>query len=380
MRQADDHEKRKMTTTNAAGVLPSQTIKGSIGVGLISSPTPIRSEQIQPASLDLRLGRRAHWLQASFLPGQRGLVDEKIGALTMAEVDLSERAVLHRGCVYLIELDEQVDLPAGVCARANPKSTTGRLDVFTRLVTDHSGVFDYVAPGYRKRLYAEVMPRTFSVIVRAGLCLSQLRLIADEREAAVGDTELKALDEAEQLVFADGRAEPAAIDRGVWLSVDLDTNGSRGPVAYRGRDNAPVVDMLGRHDPRAYWESIDEVPGGRLILNPGDFYILASRERVRVPADYAAEMVPIDPSVGELRIHYAGFFDPGFGYGDGSLEGTRAVLEVRAHETPFALEHGQVLGRLEYSRMAATPERIYGAAIGSSYQRQGLTLSRQFRR
>ena len=305
-------------------------------------------------------------------------VADKLTSLSMATISLREPAVLYRGCVYLIELAEGVDLPGSLCARVNPKSTTGRLDVFTRLITDGGCRFDYVEPGYCGKLYAEVMPRTFSVIAQEGISLSQMRLVASEPETAVADDELRALDARERLVYVDGRGSPAHIDRGIWLSVNLRAGFGGGPVAYRGRDNAPVVDMQGRHDPLAYWEPIHSLPDDRLILNPGDFYILASRELVRVPPGYAAEMVPIDTSVGELRIHYAGFFDPGFGYGDGSIEGTCAVLEVRAHETPFAIEHGQMLGRLEYSRMAHIPEQVYGEAIGSSYQRQGLQLSRQF--
>ena len=359
------------------GVLPSQQIERLIADGRIRAADPVQGRQVQPASIDLRLGRVAHRLQASFLPGANRTVAEGLGPLSMTTLRLDEPTVLETGCVYLVELAERLALPAGVCGRANPKSTTGRLDVFTRLIADRSGSFEHVPAGYEGPLYAEIMPRTFPVIVRAGLCLSQMRFIEDEAGAAIGDAELAAIDQRTPLAYVDGEPWAAAIDRGIRLSVSLRPGATGGPQAYRGRPNAPIVDMLGRHDPQGYWEATGACPDGRLILNPGDFYVLASRERVRVPADYAAEMVPFDPSVGELRVHYAGFFDPGFGDGP-AARGACAVLEVRAHEIPFVIEHGQVVARLEYSRMAERPDRQYGAGIGSSYQHQGLALGKQF--
>ena len=372
----------KRGAVSGRGVLPSQSIRALIDDKRILSSAPVDPAQIQPASLDLRLGSRAHRLQASFLPGNAP-VETKLDYLSLAELDLSNPTILERGCVYLVPLLEGLDLRGEpLAAKANPKSTTGRLDVFTRLIVDGGSEFERVPVGYRGPLYAEIMPRTFPVIVHPGLSLSQIRFIRGRAE--LSDTETGKLDRDEQLIYVDDENPArASIRDGVELSVSLRGDGVRDVVAYRGKQNARLVDLsrVGEYEIGEFWEEIRDCPGDRLILNPGDFYILVSRERVRVPPGYAAEMVPFDPSVGEFRIHYAGFFDPGFGYGvEGDIKGTRAVLEVRAHEVPFVIEHGQVVGRLVYSRVLDVPDRIYGKSIGSSYQRQELALSKQFRR
>ena len=365
------------------GVLPSQEIEKLIRAGRIhaADAAPIALRQVQPASLDLRLGRVAYRLQASFLPGLESTVEHKLASLYMAELDLSRPTVLEKQCVYLAPLMEALRLPDDLAAKANPKSTTGRLDVFTRLIIDGGAEFDVVPKGYSGPLYAEIVPRTFSVMVHPGLSLSQLRFIRGR--APSSDTHLRDLDKEEGLIYLDeGNPGTALIRDGLKLSVSLVGERDTDVVAYRGKKNTPLVDLrkVDYYDIERFWDPISSRPDGRLILDPGDFYILASRERVRVPPQYAAEMVPFDPSAGEFRIHYAGFFDPGFGYGDSNITGTRAVLEVRAHETPFVIEHGQVVGRLVYSRVLDVPDKIYGKSIGSSYQRQELALSKQFRR
>jgi dCTP deaminase len=361
------------------GVLPSQQIEKLIREGEVyAAEKKIEKKQIQPASLDLRLGSQAYRLQASFLPGSRSRFESKLSDLAMAEFDLSQLTILEKGCVYLVKLMEGLRLPKDLEARANPKSTTGRLDVFTRLITECGTEFERVEREYSGPLYAEIMPRSFSVIVHPGLSLSQIRFIRGSAELSVD--ELQELDREETLIYIDEKTSGARIrDGGVSLSVNLRGSGDE-VVAYRGKKNPPLVDLEKVYDPDRFWDPIKNCPDGRLILNPGDFYILASRERVRVPRQCAAEMVPFDPSVGEFRIHYAGFFDPGFGYGNGNITGTRAVLEVRAHETPFVIEHEQIVGRLVYSWVRGTPDKIYGKSIGSSYQRQELALSKQFRR
>ena len=365
----------------STGVLPYQRIRALVRDGRITAAEPVADDQVQPASLDLRLGAVAYRLQASFLSGRHSTVARKLDALSMAELDLSSPTVLEKGCVYLAPLLESLRLPRGVSAKANPKSTTGRLDVFTRLITDYGSEFERVPDGYSGPLFAEIVPRTFSVIVQRGVRLSQLRFVRGKPPPT--DSLLERLDEADNLVYLEDDGPAVAdIQKGVRLSVSLRGRDAADAVGYRGRKNAPLVDLrrVGHYDPSAFWDEIRDLPDDRLILNPGDFYILGSRERVVVPPDCAAEMVPFDPTVGEFRIHYAGFFDPGFGYGDESDKGTRVVLEVRAHEVPFVIEHGQVVGRVVYSRLLEVPEKIYGASIGSSYQRQGLALSKQFRR
>jgi dCTP deaminase len=376
-----EREFRAIATT---GIFPSQVIRQLIDSGRVAADTPLTDEQVQPASLDLRLGPIAYRLQASFLPGAASTVEKKLKSMTMAVLDLEQGAVLERGCVYLVPLMERLRLPENVSAIANPKSTTGRLDVFTRLITDYGDEFERVAEAYVGPLYAEIVPRTFSIVVRPGMRLSQLRFVRGNPISR--DSELHDIHKEETLVYTeeDSPGEPI-IQKGLKVSLSLksqDDGGGAWPVAFRAKRNAPVIDlgMINHYDPDLFWDVIPAPSDARLILNPGDFYILASRERVRVPPLYAAEMVPFDPSVGEFRIHYAGFFDPGFGYGLSDIRGTRAVLEVRAHEVPFQVEDGQIVGRLVYIRLTGAPDRVYGTSIGSSYQSQQLTLSKQFRR
>jgi dCTP deaminase len=353
------------------GVLPSQQIAAMIGTGGIAADPPVGRDQIQPASLDLRLGRRAYRVRASFLPGAAS-VAERLADFTMHEVDLGPGAVLERGCVYVVPLCERLALPEGISAVANAKSSTGRLDVFTRLITDGGREFDRVEPGYAGPLYAEISPRSFSILVRPGLSLNQIRF-RQGPPAILDDAALRRLDAEAGLV--DG---PALIADGLAFSVDLEREG--GIVGYRAKPHTGLIDLgrIGHYAVGDFWETV-RAESGRIILDPGAFYILVSREAVHVPPGYAAEMAPYLAMVGEFRVHYAGFFDPGFGHAAAGGSGARGVLEVRCHEAPFALDHGQVVGRLVYERMLEPPERLYGRDIASNYQGQGLKLSKHFR-
>jgi dCTP deaminase len=363
------------------GILPSQEITNLIAHGQISATPAINPEHIQPASLDLRLGNMAHRVRASFLPGPNNTVEDKIKELRMTRVDLTGAPVLEKDCVYIIPLVEELNLPENISGKANPKSTTGRLDIFTRLITDYGTEFDRVPTGYKGKLYAEVVSRTFTVALRAGMRLSQLRFV--QGNPVAGDRTIRELDQEEPLVYMDEEnPAKARLQRGLRITVNLEGAEQGEIIAYRAKRYAPVIDLdrINFYSTDEFWEVRYQTAKKNLILEPGDFYILASRERVRVPPDYAAEMVPFDPSDGEFRIHYAGFFDPGFGYGSSDIKGTRAVLEVRAHEVPFLIEHGQLVGRLNYMPLLYRPEKIYGTNIGSSYQHQALTLSKQFRK
>lgn len=375
--ESDSQRLLKSTT----GILPSQQLEHYVKTKTIRSEFRIEKEQIQPASIDLRLGPKAYRVQASFLPGKKSAVASKIDKFRMHEIDLSSPTVLERGCVYIVRLMEELRLPADIWGKANPKSTTGRLDIFTRLISDYSSEFEAVPLGYKGPLYIEIVPRTFSVLVRAGTRLNQLRLMRGKPTSS--DTALGELDREDSLITLDGRSREAPlIKNGLWISIDLTGNRRDKMIGYRAKQHAPLIelDKVEYYDPHEFWDPVPPVRGGTLILNPNDFYILASRERIRVPPEFSASMVPYDPSVGEFRIHYAGFFDPGFGDETTGLRGARAVLEVRSHEVPFLLEDGQMVGRLVYERMLDIPEKVYGAGIGSSYQSQGLALSKQFKR
>ena len=358
------------------GILPSQTIRELVRSREIQADSGIAEEQVQPSSLDLRLGATAYRVNASFLPGPRATVRDKIDAFGMHEIDLRDGAVLERGCVYIVPLQEHLALSSRIYGLANPKSSIGRLDVFTRLIIDRTAEFDRVRGGYEGPLYVEVSPRAFSVVVREGSRLNQLRLRRGSH--SYSDSALRRLHEQAGLIDKELAGED--LSSGIPLTIDLPSEPPGAPIGFKARPHSGLIDLdrIGHYDVEDYWEPIYARPKQGLILNPGDFYILASKEAVTVPPDHAAEMVAYDTLVGEFRVHYAGFFDPGFGHGESA--GTRAVLEVRSHEVPFVLEDGQVVGRLVYERLLDVPDKLYGQEIGSSYQKQGLQLSKHFRR
>ncbi|MBX2805356.1 MAG: 2'-deoxycytidine 5'-triphosphate deaminase [Hyphomicrobiales bacterium] len=357
------------------GLLPAQTLRAMIEAKQIDALAPISQAQIQPASLDLRLGDTAYRVRASFLPSSRMSVEDKLAAFGLHEIPLSDGAVLETGCVYVVPLQERLNLPSEISAAANPKSSTGRLDVFTRIITETGTAFDQIPAGYDGPLYAEICPQTFPVLVRPGSLLTQIRF--RRGRAAHTDTELALLHGEHKLVSS----ETADIDEGIALSVDLASSGGDVIIGYRAKRHTGVVDMdrPGAYPVDEFWEPIPAQRQNRLILDPDQFYILASKEAVHVPPTHAAEMMPFNPLVGEFRVHYAGFLDPGFGHEGAGGAGSRVVLEVRSHKVPFILEDGQIVGRVIYERLTERPDQVYGEGIGSNYQAQGLKLSKHFR-
>lgn len=354
------------------GVIPNQQLETMIAQGVIAAEPAVEAAQIQPASLDLRLGTVAYRVRASFLAGHGAQVADRLEEFEMHRVDLTGGAVLEKGAVYVVPLMERLALPESVSAVANAKSSTGRLDLLTRTITDGGTEFDRVAAGYHGPLYAEICPRSFSVLVRPGMRLNQIRF--GTGNAVLSDADLRALHAVTPLV--DGEA---VIDDGLGFSVDLRLRDTT-LVGYRAKPHTGLIDLdrIGYYAPADFWEEVHS-SNGQIILDPGAFYILVSREAVTIPPDYAAEMAPYLAMVGEFRVHYAGFFDPGFGHDAAGGAGSRGVLEVRCHEAPFVLEHGQVVGRLVYERMSQVPTQLYGAGIASNYQGQGLKLSKHFK-
>jgi len=365
-----------------SGILPQQKIRVLIQRRRILAGDGIDDAQIQPASLDLRLGKCAYRVRASFLPGPNKAVTDQLAEFKLNKIDLQEGAVLECGCVYVVPLQEYLDLPDSISAMANPKSSTGRLDVFTRLITDNSEVFDRVSGGYKGELYAEISPRTFSVKARTGSKLNQIRFRkrtsgqTERISFKLSDRQLKDLHKKYKLVDGD-----INVRDGLLIRVNLKSVNGDNIIGYRAQRYTDIVDVdeIGACRISEYWEPIYAREDGRLILDPHQFYILASREKVHVPPEVVAEMVPIDPMMGEFRVHYAGFFDPGFGFSPDNGPGSRAVLEVRSHEVPFILQDGQIIGRLVYEQLNEPPEQLYGEDFGSSYQGQGLKLSKHFR-
>ena len=374
-----------------AGILSSQEILDLINKNIIKSDQGIDKDTIQPASIDLRLGGNGWRVPASFLPGKGNKVSSRLKDLAMHEFSLVDGAVLECGCVYIVKLLESVSLTDDLAGIANPKSSTGRLDVFTRLIVDGAQEFEDVPAGYQGPLYAEISPRTFSVLVRTGSRLNQLRI--RRGFSFTSDKEMEILQEHVGLVRnQDDRNLPDKIKNGVPLSVDL--IGEKGLIGYKARKHSMLIDVdkPNFYKSEFFWEKITtedlvyqtsysktDINSGGLILSPDAFYILASKEYVSVPSNYAAEMRAYDTKVGEFRAHYAGFFDPGFGLTELGASKTKAVLEVRSHDVPFLIEQGQTVCRLVYEPMANVPKHLYGESSGTNnYQAQGLKLAKHF--
>ena len=369
----DDSDEAVRTT----GILPSQELERQVRVTReIRFLEPIQDDQYQPASLDLRLGSAAYRVRASFLPGKDATVEQRLEDLAMHKMDITNGGVLERGCVYIVPLLEGLSLRKRTSAMGNPKSSTGRLDIFTRLITDYGTEFDRVREGYNGPLYAEVSPRTFSVLVRKGSRLNQIRIRRGNPPSS--DTAMRRLLQEHQVVASISGND---IRDGVPVTVDVQGDKSGGIIGYKARSHAGLIDIdkVRHYEVLDYWEPVYAPRCGGLVLDPADFYILASREFVRVPPTHAAEMLAFDTLIGDFRVHYAGFFDPGFGHPDAGGEGSRAVLEVRSFEVPFVIEHGQMVGRLAYELLMARPARLYGSGVKSSYQRQGIALSKHFK-
>jgi len=372
----------------ALGVLSDRDLRDAVRNGWIVPAAPLADEQFQPASLDLRLGPVAYQLRASFLPYRESVSERLDGAanndLVIDRVPLENGATLQRGSVYLVPLLESLALPASVRGRSNPKSTTGRLDVFTRVITDGTPRFDEIKAGYRGPLYLEVSPQSFPVRVYAGLSLNQLRLL--EGPTSMSDAALADLYRRTPLLYDDDDRvvplERVVFNDGLCMGIDLSGRTTGGVIGYRAHPNPPAVDLarVGHYDPTEFWEPIKAPVRDGYILEANRFYILVSKERIRVPPEFAAEMVVYDAGAGEIRTHYAGFFDPGFGFGDGNILGTKVVMEVRAREVPFMVYDGQTSFKVWFERLHGRPERVYGVGLASSYQHQTLSLSKHFRR
>lgn len=372
--------------SDARGVFPSQMLAEAIKEGYVwAEHGEIPSENIQPASLDLRLGDVAYRLRCSFLP-DNDTVSNKLRRFQMGEVDLTgDGGILEQNRPYLVPLVENLKLPASVRAKANPKSSTGRLDTFTRVITDNNSLFDEIPAGYEGRLYLEIVPRTFTIKVKHGLALNQLRLMIGRTD--LSDQEIIELHRVSPLLFRNGIAvspERIEVNNGLFLGLHLGRQKGGDVVGYRAKENSNLIDMskTNQYHHHTFWEEVFSETGGRIVLDPEKFYLLLSQDSVRIPPEYAAEMTAYDPTSGELRTHYAGFFDPGFGLdpSTGELNGSRAALEVRAHDVPFAVEHGQNICKLSFERMIAVPDRLYGRALESNYQGQQVALGKHFKR
>jgi len=385
-----------MVDSKKTGILSFQHLRALVRQRVIRADVPITSKQIQPASLDLRLGTKAYRLLSSFLPepsdqqSQFTIEDLYRSDMVMYDMDLTNGAILEKGHVYLVPLMERVKLPKDIRGRTNPKSSTGRLDIFTRVVTDLHVGFDEIRSGYEGPLFLEIVPRSFTIRVQAGLALNQLRLMSGK--PMVSDSGLRIVHRKTPLLFHNGdsgktdmplSAKELRVNNGLFLSVDLQgsSDHSEAIVGYRAKKNSHVIDLslVGHYAATDFWEPLKRNATATMLLEPEEFYILASKERIQVPPAYSSEMVAYEAACGEIRTHYAGFFDPGFGYANPSRKGTQVVLEVRPHDVPFRIHDGQTFFKVVYEKMRDIPMQLYGSALGSSYFQQGLTLSKHFK-
>ncbi len=362
------------------GILPAKWLRAAVQDSVVHSGYTIPGENYQPASLDLRLGETAYSLQCSFLP-YSGPVENRLPELTIGEIDIRDGAILEKNRPYLIPLLEGLRLPPGIHARTNPKSSTGRLDIFTRVITDNSDRFDDVIDGYEGQLYLEVFSRSFTIKVKTRLSLNQIRLFKGDSRCGPG--ELLSAHQDSPIILPEagqrGQLTQPNEDNSVGLSVNL--KGSSRGIGYRAKKNSALLDLsrISHYHADDFWEPVYAGRDRPLILEPEEFYLLSSTEAVCIPPEYAAEMTAYETSSGELRTHYAGFFDPGFGYGeDGRLGGVQPVLEIRAHDVPFMIGPGQKVCTLTFERMLESPAHWYGPRVGSSYQEAGRILSKHF--
>ena len=388
---------RSVLNLSSRGILPIQDLKTLTAMGVVRSEAdyPLLDNQFQPNSLDLRLGTTAYRVRCSFLP-ENETVESKCARLTQHILDIRQGAVLEPNCTYLIPLLESLQLPGAtgspdgsgvielsepLSAKANPKSSTGRLDIFTRLITDYSHRFEEIAPGYKGPLYLEVVPKSFPVRVTTGQRLNQLRI--RHGHALLSDDQIRQVHRRDPILFDQtGKPLPAEalnIKDGLFMRVGL--HGSQGAVVgYKAKKHRDIIDLAKTAHYRVpeFWDPIHAQQEDYLILEPEAFYIFASRERCRIPFTLAAEMVPYDTGSGELRTHYAGFFDSGFG---GAVRdgGAHAVLEVRSHDVPFLIEDGQTFFRMVFEANTSLPEQVYGRDLASNYQGQSLKLGKHFR-
>ncbi|MFQ5432743.1 MAG: 2'-deoxycytidine 5'-triphosphate deaminase [Nitrospinota bacterium] len=374
--RAEATTRPKLPVGDNSGILPRQQLRLAIKSKIITADQAIDEAQLQPSSIDLRLGDKAYRVRSSFLPHKKK-VEKMLHELLMYDINLTDGAILEKGNVYIIPLMESLELPRDIRGRANPKSSTGRLDIFTRVITDNSQRFEDIDAGYNGRLYLEVVPRSFTIKVQSGLCLNQLRLIRGN--SSINDHRLLAMHDEVPLIYGSGLFKAStSISDGIYVGIEVHTENSDRIIGYKAKKNSRVIDLTSseKYEVHDFWEPIKSPHENFLILEPEEFYIFASKERVRVPMDCAAEMVEFDAGSGELRTHYAGFFDSGFG--DVEAEGTKAVLEVRPHDVPFRVEDDQPFFKLRYEKMAARPKTGYGSGIGSNYYNQGLKLSKHF--
>lgn len=388
------------------GILPVQKLKMLAKAGIISSHEdyPIQGNQFQPNSIDLRLGEKAYRVRCSFLPEDE-TVEEKLDKLKQYELDITDGAVLETNCVYIIPLLEELTLPSQISpqkalfngtepdanyriiseehlsAKANPKSTTGRLDIFTRVITDYTHRFEEIRSGYQGKLYLEVVPKSFPIRVRTGQRLNQLRI--RHGYTVLSDQDILRTHSSDPLLFKeDGAAlslDDIKVSNGLFMSVNL--HGEQGQiVGYKAKKHRDLIDLenINYYQISDFWDPIYAQQDDHLILEPEAFYIFASKERCRIPEHLAAEMIAYDTGSGELRTHYAGFFDSGFG-GSVKDKGARAVLEVRSHDVPFLIEDGQTFCSMKFEPNTEVPSFVYGADIKSNYQGQGLKLGKHFK-
>ncbi|MDA1284586.1 MAG: 2'-deoxycytidine 5'-triphosphate deaminase [Proteobacteria bacterium] len=329
-------------------ILIKKNIEELIKKKIILITSSFNKSQIQPASLDLTLSSNCYRIKASFIPNNKK-VSQLIESLALSKINLNNENLLEKNCIYLCELNEHLNLNNAYSAKSNPKSTTGRLDIFTRLITDYGKEYDVVDRGYNGKLYLEIIPQSFSIIVKKGLSLNQIRFYKDH---LIINSFIKSQD----------------------ISIYIKKNEI---CAYKAIKNTSAINLnkLNHYKINDFWETI--IPkNNNFIIEKDEFYILRSLENIKIKDTIAAELEPFGDNFGNFRVHYAGFFDPGFG---NNKLGTPAVFELRAYDTPFYVENKQKVARLNFYKLIEKSINTYGKKIKSNYHNQKLKLAKQFK-
>ncbi|MBI29421.1 MAG: 2'-deoxycytidine 5'-triphosphate deaminase [Pelagibacteraceae bacterium] len=357
------------------GALAYQNYKFLIENNIINSNNRIPDESIQPASIDLRLGNFAYRVSSSFLTINK-TVEDRIKNFIIDKIDISQGHLFKKNQIYIVEVQESLNLDSKLSGKCNPKSSTGRLDILSRVISDYSSEYEVIKPGYKGKIYLEITSKTFNIVFTEGDKLSQLRL-RKNNIVTTNDRELIGLHKLSPLLYnKNHKAIKPLINNGLKITAAVFNDDE--PIAYKAKKDSPEIffNKLRFHNKKDYWVSINKTKKNSLIIEPNEFYILKSKEKIKISRNLAAEMIPYDSEIGEFRAHYAGFFDPGFG---NEMKGSHAVLEIKTYEVPFAVEDGQIIARLIFEKLAEEPTKIYGEGIKSNYQNQGLALSKHFR-
>jgi len=328
-----------------------------------------KKSQIQPSSIDLSLSDECYEIKTSFLsPDSK--VRDKLNKIYSKKINLKTSKIFKKNKTYIVRLNETLHLNNSISGHCNPKSSTGRLNIFCRTILDYCDEYEKIPKNYNGEIFLEITTRSFDIKISKGDKLNQMRL-RKKTNNYLNDKDLKKINKRNALIFTNKKN---IIENGLRISVDLSNDNKI--CAYVAKKTSLNINFskISFYEIKKFWKPLKPV-NNSLIIEKNKFYILKSREKIRIPSNLAGEMIPYDTGIGDFRAHYAGFFDPGFG----DPKGSYAVLEVKTNELPFILEDGQTIARIKYEKLNKKTFLVYGSIINSNYQNQKLALSKHFK-